>query len=98
MHPPLDRPHPDCQDEINRLKVCHQSRWQKYTGGCNTLKVALDECFRKEKERFLNELNADLKEKKLVEEEMIKQAFGKTQTFQEYLQQDKDYQRARNGK
>ena len=23
MHPPLDRPHPDCQDEINNLHHCH---------------------------------------------------------------------------
>jgi len=93
MHPPLDRPHPDCQEEIDSLKECHKDHpWQKYTGGCNRLKVALDQCLRLEKKRLLNEMNKDLKQRKLREQEVIAEAFGKTQTFAEYLEQDRDYQ------
>ena len=92
MHPPLDRPHPDCQQEIDELKECHADPWKKYTGGCNHLKVALDKCFKREKERLLNEMNKDLNERKQREQEIIAEAFGKTQTFAEYLEQDKEYQ------
>lgn len=53
----------------------------------------MDQCFKHEKQRLLQEQNKDLPQQKLQEQEMIQIAFGKTQTFQEYLQQDKDYQR-----
>jgi len=92
MHPPLDRPHPDCQEEIKALNNCHDDTWKKYTGGCNDIKVALDKCFKQEKKRLLDELNKDLPEKRKQQEEIVMKAFGKQMTFQEYLKQDKDYQ------
>ena len=94
MHPPLDRPHPECQDVIAAIKACHANTWKKFTGGCNSIKVALDECLKYEKERLMEDLNKDLKERRLKEEDMIKDAFDKDMTFQEYLQRDKDYQKA----
>jgi COX assembly protein 2 len=93
MHPPLDRPHPDCVEPIQLLKMCHLDYFKKFSGGCNDLKVAMDKCLKKEKKRILDELNVDLKENKQAEAELIKEAFGKTMTFQEYLKTDKDYQR-----
>lgn len=94
MHPPLDRPHPDCEDVIAALKACHESTWQKYTGGCNSIKRALDACFKMEKDRLLRDLTRDLPEERRQAEEIIQQAFGKKETFQEYLQRDADYQKA----
>lgn len=91
MHPPLDRPHPDCQEEIRALKDCHADGWKKYFGRCNDLKLALDRCLKREKERLLDEMNKDLKEEKLRQEDMVKEAFGRQLTFQEYLQADRDY-------
>lgn len=98
MHPPLDRPHPDCNDVIQELKTCHLNTWKKYTGGCNDIKVRLDGCLRAEKKRLLEEMNQDLPERAIKREEIVKQAFGKQVTFSEYLQQDKDYQRERQRK
>jgi COX assembly protein 2 len=93
MHPPLDRPHPDCVDVIQTLKVCHLDYFKKFTGGCNDFKVAMDKCLKKEKKRILDELNVDLSENKTKEAELIKEAFGKKETFREYLKKDPDYQR-----
>jgi COX assembly protein 2 len=92
MHPPLDRPHPDCEDVIQALRACHSNNWKKYTGGCNTIKVALDQCFKFEKDRLLKEMNKELPGKRDKQEEIIKKAFGKNLTFQEYLEKDKDHQ------
>ncbi len=51
MHPPLDRPHPDCGEAINALKTCHADNpFAKFFGECNDAKYALDACFRAEKE------------------------------------------------
>jgi COX assembly mitochondrial protein 2 len=91
MHPPLDRPHPDCQDVIAALHECHKHMWKKYTGGCNETKLSLDHCLKLEKERLMNERNKDLPERRLQQEEMIKQAFEKKETLQEYLEKDRDY-------
>ena len=91
MHPSLDRPHPDCQDVIQQLKDCHTKLWQKYTGGCNDLKFAVDHCLKKEKKRLLNSLNEEVHERRSKQEEIIKEAFGKTMTFSEYLELDKEY-------
>ncbi|KAL7568991.1 hypothetical protein ACA910_021282 [Epithemia clementina (nom. ined.)] len=93
MHPPLDRPHPDCQDVIKALKECHRHTFKKFTGGCNRQKNELDTCFVQEKERALKEMNKDWLEKKRVEDEALKWAFGRTETFEEYLARDKGYQR-----
>jgi len=94
MHPPLDRPHPDCQEAINGLKDCHGNNWKKYTGGCNTLKTSLDQCLKAEKKRILAELNKDLVETKAREQDLIMEAFGKKETFTQYLAKDKDYTEA----
>lgn len=51
MHPPLDRPHPDCQEAIQNLKDCHEEhKFAKFFGKCNQFKADLDKCFRQEKE------------------------------------------------
>jgi len=51
MHPPLERPHPDCQEVIKALVTCHEERYvAKWVGACNEVKAALDLCLRKEKE------------------------------------------------
>lgn len=93
MHPPLDRPHPDCLEPIAALKECHTDRWRKYTGGCNDLKTALDQCLKAEKKRLLDEMNIGLAERKRHQEDIIAQAFGKKETFREYLAKDPDYQK-----
>lgn len=91
MHPPLDRPHPDCESVILSLKECHSNTWKKFTGSCNNAKLELDNCFKAEKKRLLDEMNKDLSERKKIHEEMVKMAFGKSMTFTEYLKQDKEY-------
>lgn len=51
MHPPLGRPHPLCADVVEALMLCHeQNPKMKFFGTCNDAKVALDHCFRAEKE------------------------------------------------
>ena len=93
MHPPLDRPHPDCNDIVQELRTCHATNTvTKYIGACNDIKFALDRCFKAEKHRLLSEMNAnELPEYQRQQAEIIKEAFGQSLTFQEYLQQDKDY-------
>ena len=50
MHPPLYRPHPKCEDVVQRLVKCHEENpWSKFWGACNDHKAALDICFRAEK-------------------------------------------------
>ena len=93
MHPPLDRPHPRCQDAINNLRDCHANASKLQFWACNEVKTELDRCFRKEKEEMLKQLNANLDEKKKEEGEQAALAFGRTETFQEYLAKDKTYQR-----
>jgi hypothetical protein len=51
MHPPLDRPHPDCQSEINDLHHCHATTSKMKFWGCNEIKYTLDRCLREEKVR-----------------------------------------------
>lgn len=51
MHPPLERPHPDCQDVIKALVTCHEEyKFGKWLGACNQFKAELDWCLRAEKE------------------------------------------------
>ena len=103
MHPPLDRPHPDCNQVIEELRTCHADWKLKYFGGCNEIKVSLDRCLKEEKKRLLSEMDKDLPERRARQEDIIKTAFGKKETFSEYLQKDKEYQhemekiRSRNG-
>ena len=49
MHPPLGRPHPECQEEVKALIFPRGQSFKKYFGACNDRKVALDWCFKKEK-------------------------------------------------
>jgi COX assembly protein 2 len=93
MHPPLDRPHPDCSEVIEELRECHESSLRKYTGQCNEVKRRLDLCLKAEKTRIQDELNRELPDRQKRQEEIIKRAFGKDLTFSEYLQKDKDYMR-----
>jgi COX assembly mitochondrial protein 2 len=91
MHPPLDRPHPDCQDEILKLKECH-GHWTKYVGACNDIKFALDACFAKEKKRLLKEMESSNTAIRESQEAFIQQAFGRKESFAEYLAKDKGFQ------
>lgn len=94
MHPLLDRPHPDCGSEIESLKLCHKDTWKKFTGQCNDIKIALDVCFKAEKQRLLHQSIKDAKAYKLIEEECIKVAVGHNMTFDEYMQKDRDSRRS----
>lgn len=61
MHPPLERPHPECGEIIQGLYRCHEEyKVGKWFGACNSVKDELDWCLRKEKEtkRDLNLLKA----------------------------------------
>jgi hypothetical protein len=61
-------------------------------GACNDIKFALDACFKAEKQRMQAVTNMELPEYYQVEQaRIIKEAFGQKLTFQEYLQQDKEY-------
>jgi COX assembly mitochondrial protein 2 len=90
MHPLLDKPHPDCVNEVTSLKECHADTWKKFTGQCNDIKVALDICFRAEKKRVLNEARKDMKIHRQIEEVCTKDAFGHDLTYPEYLQKDRE--------
>lgn len=92
MHPPLDRPHPDCQEHIEALRHCHDTRSIFKIWACNEIKVLLDTCFRREKADFLKEINKDMDEKRREEDEAFADAMGHKMTFEQYLSQDKEYQ------
>ena len=52
MHPPLHRPHPECEDAVKRLLECHTDNpVAKFFGACNDAKRDLDRCFKAEKEK-----------------------------------------------
>ena len=91
MHPPLDRPHPDCQSEIKALRHCHATRPLWKIWACNDIKLALDMCFRREKENMLAEINKDTPAARKIEEEMLAESKGKTMSFDEYLKTDPTY-------
>lgn len=94
MHPPLDRPHPDCQTEINNLRHCHETTSKLKFWGCNDIKFALDKCLKEEKIRLLEILNKDMVEKRAAEEDVYQMAMGKTTSFEDYLKMDKDFVKA----
>lgn len=93
MHPPLDRPHPDCQAQIEALRDCHatSSKWKVWA--CNQVKDQLDLCFREEKRRTLEVLNKNLDETKSTEQAQAAMAMGQTISFAEYLNKDPQYAR-----
>lgn len=91
MHPPLDRPHPDCQEEIQNLRECHATKSTFNFSACNEIKFRLDKCFRAEKERILKEMNQNLEGLRREEDQQAAMATGKNMSFQEYLATDKAY-------
>jgi len=93
MHPPLDRPHPRCQEQINSLRECHAAGNKLKFWACNEVKSNLDKCFKEEKDEMLRRMNADLDEKKKEEQAQAALAFGRKETFQEYLAKDLTYER-----
>eukprot|EP00536_Pseudo-nitzschia_multiseries_P003341 jgi/Psemu1/301920/fgenesh1_kg.51_\ len=93
MHPPLDRPHPRCQAEINGLRECHSTSSKLRFWACNDVKAQLDKCFRVEKEEMLRKMNENLDEKRKEEQAQAALAFGRKETFQEYLANDPTYEK-----
>mmetsp|Transcript_18805 Transcript_18805/g.24419 ORF Transcript_18805/g.24419 Transcript_18805/m.24419 type:complete len:96 (-) Transcript_18805:180-467(-) len=57
MHPPLHRPHPDCQAAIAALEHCQKNRHWLNVFACNKVKSELDQCFRREKQGMLKRVN-----------------------------------------
>lgn len=94
MHPPLDRPHPECVEEIDNLYHCHATTSKLKFWGCNQVKFALDQCLKKEKQNLLVELNKDAAAKRAAEEDAYQKALGKEMSFEDYLKKDKDYNKA----
>ena len=89
MHPPLERPHPKCQDAINALNVCHAEKFSKIIfWKCNELKNELDQCFKSEKQEMLKNLNAHEDRIRSQEEAILE----RTESFQDFLQKDPEYQ------
>lgn len=93
MHPPLDRPHPDCQLEIEGLRKCHATESKFKFWACNDVKSNLDRCFRKEKEEMLKTMNRNLEQSRNEEHAQASVACGRTETFQEYLAKDETYKK-----
>lgn len=94
MHPPLDRPHPDCQTQINDLRHCHATTSKLKFWGCNEVKFALDRCLKEEKLRLLEELNRGAEARRKAEEDAMQAALGKQESWEEYLKRDKDFNKA----
>ena len=101
MHPPLDRPHPDCQEAIQELRHCHatNSKWKFWA--CNEIKFQLDKCFREEKQRMLKQMNANFEQYRREEDEQFAACrptggsgnSNGTMTYQDFLANDPTYQR-----
>ena len=91
MHPPLDRPHPMCQEEIKAFQECHETTSKLKFWACNDVKFAMDRCLKKEKMALLERMNVDLEEKRKREDEAFQEAMGYTQSFEDFLKTDKTY-------
>mmetsp|Transcript_18196 Transcript_18196/g.39327 ORF Transcript_18196/g.39327 Transcript_18196/m.39327 type:complete len:103 (-) Transcript_18196:214-522(-) len=98
MHPPLDRPHPDCQNEIYGLQECHATTSKLKFWACNEVKFALDKCLKVEKIKLLEEMNKDYEAKRSAEEDVFQMALGKDISFEDYLKKDKDFNKAMDEK
>ena len=94
MHPPLDRPHPDCHGVIQELKRCHAENSKIFFWRCNDAKANLDACFKKEKERMLKELTKNFEQDRMGEDQLMTEALGQTMSFEDYLNKDKGYIKA----
>ena len=84
MHPPLDRPHPDCQKEIEALRHCQNTRSVFKIWACNHVKYQLDNCLRLEKERLLKVINKVMHERRKEEDDAYADAVGHKMSFEEY--------------
>jgi len=91
MHPPLDRPHPLCQEQIDALKYCHATSSKLKFWACNEVKFAVDRCFKLEKQQLVKNMNTDYELKRKQEDDALRSAIGHTQTFEEFLKTDKTY-------
>jgi COX assembly protein 2 len=91
MHPPLDRPHPMCQTQINKLKECHAKTSKLKFWGCNTIKFEMDKCLKQEKLKLVSQLNENFDEKRKREDDAFQDAMGYNQSFEEFLKTDKVY-------
>jgi COX assembly protein 2 len=98
MHPQLDRPHPDCEDVVNELKECHLTGWNKWTGACNDIKFRLDRCFKAEKARLLEIRSKALEKDRAFLDKVMQENLGHELSFEEYLAQDKGFQKAMKAK
>jgi len=94
MHPPLDRPHPECQDVVQALKKCHANNSKVFFWRCDDAKTNLDKCFREEKKHMLDEMNKNFAQDRSNEDVLIMEALGQKVSFQEYLEKDKGYAKA----
>lgn len=95
MHPPLERPHPKCQDAIHALNVCHAEKFSKILfWKCNEVKYELDRCFKEEKKEMLTKVN--LKEGGVDHVRKQEDAvLEKGESFQDFLKRDPEYQKIR---
>eukprot|EP00553_Chaetoceros_curvisetus_P002000 CAMPEP_0204622878 /NCGR_PEP_ID=MMETSP0717-20131115/8598_1 /ASSEMBLY_ACC=CAM_ASM_000666 /TAXON_ID=230516 /ORGANISM="Chaetoceros curvisetus" /LENGTH=102 /DNA_ID=CAMNT_0051637755 /DNA_START=104 /DNA_END=412 /DNA_ORIENTATION=- len=80
-----------CQDQIEALKECHATTSKVRFWACNELKFAMDRCFKMEKQELLKRINADAEEKRKREDEALREAMGRKETFEEFLMNDKTY-------
>eukprot|EP00566_Odontella_aurita_P025850 CAMPEP_0113538596 /NCGR_PEP_ID=MMETSP0015_2-20120614/7454_1 /TAXON_ID=2838 /ORGANISM="Odontella" /LENGTH=115 /DNA_ID=CAMNT_0000438189 /DNA_START=319 /DNA_END=666 /DNA_ORIENTATION=+ /assembly_acc=CAM_ASM_000160 len=94
MHPPLDRPHPDCEKAIDDLRVCQATNSKLKFWACNEIKFAMDRCLKNEKRRLLVDMNRGFEEKRQREEDAYRDAMGQELTFDEYLRKDPEYLKA----
>lgn len=93
MHPPLDRPHPNCHMIVEALRDCQRTRPTLKVWACNDLKYQMDQCFRLEKEEMLKELNKDIVSKRAEEEAQAAISTGTNMTFEQYLKKDMKYKK-----
>ena len=91
MHPPLDRPHPMCQEEIEALRTCHETSSKFKFWACNEIKFSMDRCLKKEKLVLVEQLNVDMDDKRKREDEALQEAMGHNQSFEDFLKTDKTY-------
>ena len=73
MHPPLFRPHPDCQEFVKALVACHEeNNVMRWFGACNDAKAQLDKCFYMEKCKARDANLAKSREVKRLLQERLK--------------------------
>lgn len=91
MHPPLERPHPKCQEIIEALNLCHAQKYSKIIfWKCNETKYQLDKCFKEEKQEMLQRMQ---QQEALDDVRKEEDAALRKEPFEEFLKRDEDYQR-----